>query len=209
MKEIFNNTFIIIIIGFCLAILLIIQHFKGQVNEWQTKYFECSRNETVIDSDLKTQLHYTSLYMSTDLSYVENISLSTIEQRTVKLIDIIHDRKLIFWYDEYHSCQACVNNIIEILKEVSKIIGNEKIILITNYTKPKDIEILKSKFNLEFECYVTKDSWLPELQNQNSFYKQLLFILDKDLQICFSYIPRNSDTLEDLYYQRVVSILKN
>jgi len=103
---------------------------------------------------------------------------------TILLFDLmkVKGTLLVYRFNETH-CDACIEQHISIIKELSKQLVIDKFVFLCAYSNVKKIKIARSAQRTEFEFYNLVDEIpLPLEETSNPYF----FILEKDLR-CHSF----------------------
>lgn len=123
---------------------------------------------------------------------------------------IINDNpKLLFCFTE-SSCETCVDQCIEDLKNLGNKIGNENILIFTTYKNKRQSVFLQKRLEDKFNVFnVTSESFITP--SNNYFFKSPNFsIIDKNLTINFVYIYSiNFPEIQNSYIDFVESYFKS
>jgi len=120
-----------------------------------------------------------------------NMEMITLSGVKVKLVDVFNTRKLVIRYSKL-SCNSCVENEFELLKEFVKKIGANNIVMITDYENTGNLfRFLRINKMEDFDVYLTQDH---ELQSVLEFHNMpYYFILDSRLILKSIFIPNKED----------------
>ncbi|MGV8139591.1 MAG: hypothetical protein AB2L20_30715 [Mangrovibacterium sp.] len=144
--------------------------------------------------------------------FSENIQLDDIyivspNNELLKLKSRINEPKLVYRFSS-HSCRACVENDIKILKILSDTIGLDKIIILTNFQSIKFLKIYKKNENLPFDCYNFSEAINIPIERNSINDSPYFFVLNNDLKVDFAYTSCPEHTINSLYFKRIRMFFK-
>jgi hypothetical protein len=107
--------------------------------------------------------------------------------------------KLIFKYSTLN-CNVCVDEQISLLKEASKKIGSENIIILANYNSPKELSQFARMNQINFKVFNLRNVEFTAIDKGLPYY----FILDESISLKLLFIPIKGDTfLTQKYFDKI------
>lgn len=157
------------------------------------------------DESVKTLLQNNILAYETSGKKIN--SLVKIESETEELfLNALMKRRrksiLILRYSDLN-CHSCIDNQISIMKDMSKLIGRENILILATYKYERDFYLFKKMSKLNgIMIYNTKNIDMP----LDNYGKPYVFVLDLNMVISSIFIPHNDyDELTKSYYKYLIS----
>ena len=142
-----------------------------------------------------------------DSTQIANLQLETPLGANYSLQTLIDQQALVFYFDEY-ACGTCVDNYLDVLNELSDSINPEKIIILSNYKEKRLLRIKKNKFKLIQECYIPS-GYFDIPMNDTIEPAPFMFLLDQNLQVSLPRIGAYPDSINNPYFQNIISILQD
>ncbi|MEA1877617.1 MAG: hypothetical protein U9N86_12200 [Bacteroidota bacterium] len=110
---------------------------------------------------------------------------------------------IVYWFNQKRSCSVCIEEDMDILKELIDSIGENSFLVISNFRNNKEIELFERKYSLSDVCYNVKEGELIRKLNQTPFVR-LLFIINEKKQILY---PIQIETGIDLTGGAILELL--
>lgn len=125
------------------------------------------------------------------------------------LINAIGNSPKLFYFFNQSSCEACVDNAIIELREVSNRIGYDQIIILSQYNNTRDAIIL-SKRVAPIKLINLEKSNFTSIDETKELIPPCFFIMDIDLTPKFFFVySTDIQSLNDEYFNSVNSYLNN
>lgn len=166
-----------------------------------------------VNKYLSSDIEFKNTEIST-LKYVRTWQLNSEQYKidgSLKLLDEIGDYKnlneivnqTMFIYRFFESfCIGCIENDVEILKSLSKEIGIENIIIISNYNTINKLASFKDYYGIEFQVYSYVDP-IPMPIEQNFEETPYFFVLNPNLRTSFVWITDPGHEYKFPYFQKI------
>lgn len=172
---------------------------------------KCRKNEANLTSLYNIQKkHLHSLMFNdslgiilTKLSIDKGLRLWNEKDDEIELKQLVNTPKLIYMFSQL-SCHSCIENEISLLKKFAGKIGEENIILITNYSDINYMYKFKRINELDrFQIFNLKDNFIhSKLALENVPY---YFIIENDLTTKALFVPDKSlNELTVRYYNLII-----
>ena len=177
-------TIIIILISTCAVFLSI------RVTQISMELEEKELEHTSLLSQRQTLINNFRLKHLVENEILKDIYFMDISENRASLAEVmIFKRMLFFKYTEI-DCHPCVDMQTEKLKMIGSIIGNEKIVLLTSYTKLRDLAAFIRINDIQFRVYNL--NYKP-LGLETDLYEGLpfLFLLNDNYQIESVHFPNS------------------
>jgi hypothetical protein len=152
----------------------------------------------------KTSLLYESRYLN-------NTELLSQTGDTVFLKDLVSKNSMLILRYPIASCKPCSDTLLVFIEKLSKVIGNNRIGIISSYINPRDFhyQSLNSKSTAKF--YNSRDGHfgIDSTINNSPYF----FVLNEQLEITHFFIPNISfpgiiTTYFEIIEQKMSSLLK-
>lgn len=128
--------------------------------------------------------------------------------KKILLKDIIGDNlKIAMRYSDL-DCRLCVDNQINLIKEISQFTGDTNIILFAKYSKNRELYLFKRTNNLKIKIYNIKNTDLGiPLENANTPF---IFLIDKNLTVLMAFVPpKEMPGINNLFKSVIVQKFNN
>lgn len=169
-----------------------------------------------VNKYLSNELDFSNTELST-LKYVNTWQLNSEQckiEGTLKLLDefgdyinlneVIDQTVLIYRFFETF-CIACIENDVDILKRLSKDIGVESIIIISDYDTTNKLASFRNYYGIEFKIYSYVDQFPIPIEPK--FDKTpYFFVLNPNLRTSFVWITDPGNEYKFPYFQRIRDI---
>lgn len=145
-----KNIITICVIAF--NVVLVVLLFKKDNNQAVQIQDENYVFRTRVFNDYMKSMKYTGNPLKSDLTITDFNS----SEYSLKNIVQFHN-KLVFRYS-YISCNVCIDTIMKIVNEYSKYVGNDKIIILSQYANKRDYKNFVRINNVKQPIYHLQDS---------------------------------------------------
>jgi len=158
----------------------------------------------------RSQINRSNELKST-LFTVNDIGLADIDQgQTTSLSNISKDNEytFIFHFTEY-CCMQCVNTYIEILDMITASSPSSKVAIISNYSDVKLLKIKKLEQSINTKCYNTNEFLDLPINDTTDTDRPFMFLMDNNLKVHFPKVGTVPDSLNTVYFERILSHLSD
>lgn len=133
---------------------------------------------------------------------IPNLPLLNEDLDTTHISTIINSTKLVYrFYAE--TCVQCVEDELDIVKKLADSIGDDNILIISNFDKISSLKAITNRKQITSPCFIYKDRFdLPIEKDEVEIAS--FFLLDKDLRTRFVFKAGGDQYIEDDYYKRII-----
>lgn len=192
-----------------LTISLILSGYLCNNLKKMYKKYDTERREHILSQN-KNELHIDRFrkQLHSDGCQIENLQLVNSNYDSVHLSNLLTSKKLIYRYPE-KSCSACTQIDIERIKEISKKIGKEEILIISNFNELRSFTEFNKTMSLYAQCYNYQyDFGLAVESNTDFRVDPFFFVLDKDLTTMLLFYAGDYPELGEIYLNRISDLFK-
>jgi hypothetical protein len=144
--------------------------------------------------------------------FSENIKISDVNlinptSNTIALSEVVSNTKLIYkFYNS--SCVQCVEDELDIVKQISDSIGVNNVIIISDYDNINRLSALIFRKKIQSSYFICREKFeLPIEYDERAI--PAFFLLDSDLRTKFVYKTGGDQNITDAYYNRVIKYFRN
>lgn len=193
-KSLFVRFIVIGTIFIALVVsIALYRYFQLQIDSYVNQLEYCESEKIIVDSVNTQQLLSENQTIDSCLILLDENGDSISFQKIIEKSTIVYR-----FFDSF--CFACVETDIGILKEIGKVIGSDRIILISDYTNTNKSKILKEKYSLEFRVF----SCLGEISlpvETNFDQVPYFFVLESNLKTRLVYLTDSDNHYDKLYFR--------
>lgn len=134
---------------------------------------------------------------------IDDFELTGLNNEKVSIHNLITSPKLIYRFTN-EFCKACVEDDIELLKQLGKSIGDHNIIIIGNNDNARLLSIFKNTYQIESPCYNFKGCFKTTIEN-NSDHNNIPFflLLDAGRNIRLAFLTDEDSELTKIYLDKI------
>jgi hypothetical protein len=149
-----------------------------------------------------------SLELFTINEYLDNIHLSTPENAKIHLADIINSPTLVYRFNEY-SCMPCVENDLEIIKQLADSIGISRVLIITRLRNSNALKIYLNNYRINVDSYNTSSELNLPIEMHALNESPFFLVLNNDLKVEFAYTSTPGHSINSVFFKRIIRYFKN
>lgn len=158
------------------------------------RYYDDQNGENESGSSSMMLTEYSVIYRY----QLKNEGLSLPDTCYTRIIEN-DNNKLVFRIPEY-SCSSCVNREIGLLKDFIQSIGVDKVLIVTGYSDPRDLEVFKNHLPVEINTINIPNIYIPAEEHDKPYY----FMIDRSNKIFNMFFPlKINDTLSKIYLESI------
>lgn len=200
MKKIINSLPSLVIVGLSCCVLLL---------SWtvsKTKHEKKWLQQLAADKEELLEFYARQVRYNNNLQgHYSTIQLNDSQNKPLLFSSFVHDAPKLFFRFTEQNCTACIEAEIPKLKALAKIIGKDKIVVLTsNEPGSKAIQFIKRNYQLEFPIFDVAQDQLKslEIEGLNTPY---LFVGDSNGLRNFFVPEKSLPELSDIYYSAVAN----
>ena len=149
-----------------------------------------------------------SLELFTINEHLENLQLSTPENAKINLADIIKSPTLIYRFNEY-SCMPCVQNDLEIIKQLADSIGISQVLIITRLRNSNVLKVYLNNYKIIVDSYNTPSELNLPIEMHALNESPFFLVINKNLKVEFAYTSTPGHSINSLFFKRIINYFKN
>lgn len=200
-----SGLFIFSILVVLTTIILLI--FFPLYNYDKHIYIQYSNKFNLLQYEKTIRLKRDSNELFTENSQLNNISIITLKNTSIKLNSIIKKQKLVYRFSN-RSCQTCVENDLRILRALADTIGIDKIIILGNFDNIKSLIIYIKNETIPFDCYNYSDVLNLPIEKNSINDSPCFFVLSNNLNVDFAHTSTPNFSINSLYFKRIQIFLR-
>ncbi|MCK9413577.1 MAG: hypothetical protein M0Q53_14850 [Prolixibacteraceae bacterium] len=200
-----NGLFLFIILVVLTSIILLI--FLPLYNYDKHVYIKYSNKLNLLQYEKIIRLKRDSNELFTENSQLNNISVITLKNTSIKLNSIIKKQKLVYRFSN-RSCQTCVENDLKILRTLADTIGIDNIIILGNFDNIKNLIIYIKNEEIPFDCYNYSDVLNLPIEKNSINDSPCFFVLSNNLKVDFAHTSSPNYSINSLYFKRIRMFLR-
>jgi len=143
-----------------------------------------------------------SLELFTLNNKLNNYIIKNNNRHTLK--SLINNKTLIYRFNQF-SCNPCVENDINIIKQLADSIGRENILIIPRLKNIKILRIYISNFNINLDAFNFQENFPIPIEESAINDSPYFIVLDKGLNIKFAYTSSPSHSICSPFFRRMIS----
>ena len=140
--------------------------------------------------------------------HLENLQLSTPENAKINLADIIKSPTLIYRFNEY-SCMPCVQNDLEIIKQLADSIGISQVLIITRLRNSNVLKVYLNNYKIIVDSYNTPSELNLPIEMHALNESPFFLVINKKLKVEFAYTSTPGHSINSLFFKRIINYFKN
>lgn len=207
MRE-FNKHIIFYVIAlFALIEMSVIIYQENNQRDFNRLYFE-KKNELISTHHrIDRYLEKFDQNLFTENTILKNIEITDTANNGLALNKIIRGPKLIYRFSEV-SCRACVNTDLYILKQLGDSIGEDNILIITEFDNLNKMNAMLNAMDIKSPYYNFKGKLNLSIERDSVTQPPFFFILDNKLRIRFAYKTDDAHDFSSSYFKRIIQFYK-
>lgn len=184
-----NTLFLLIVLlavlnGFGLYLLL---QYKGKLKN-KTIEARIANQKLLKTIDEKDYyLKNLSIQIQAGFKLSENISITDLQQNTIKLQELANKEPLLIFRLKDLDCTVCIDSLVVFLKKYTSETQSFKIAHLVSYENPRDLMVFSRIHNLKENIYFSHDFELA----LDHFETPYMFILDESMTVLYPIIPQH------------------
>ncbi len=198
----FNHLVILLFVIVCVYLSI---NARKQIKRYEDERIELQLTEYRIEK----YIYRYKLELSSMENILENIVLVDGNNSEFPIQDLINTPKLIYRVSS-RSCSPCVDRDIQRIKELGKVIGPEKILIISDYENSRSLNILSNSQEVLSPCFNFTGKLNLTIAVESDLKKApFFFILDEELRVRFPFLGDEYPELNDIYFERIKNYFMN
>ncbi|RED98399.1 hypothetical protein [Marinoscillum furvescens] len=176
-----------------------------QIYELNTEVIECGNSYNNCERDRKSNQRAIIYNLFSENVQLPDVRLINSKNESKNLSSIFMEDKLLIYrfYDE--TCSQCVEDELDIVKQLEDSVGIRNIAIISTFNLNKLISLIKRK---EIRCSFYSYSESFPIPIENDRYVASFFVLEKSLYTRFVYKAGGDQIINSPYFKRIINYIK-
>jgi len=197
-----SSLIIIILIPVLLFTSFEARRSRQQYIESVSEYIEFKHRNELLEIKYQKEL-------ITQCEKLMNIELVDVDDQTISIEDVVKEKMFVYRFTE-STCQGCVEEDLERVLKLGRIIGFDRIVIIPDYRNIRLLQAFSNRPDIQSACYNYNRKFSLGIENHSGDKKQAFFLLlSKNLKIHYPFIASANPELNDLYFDMIVKYFGN